>query len=96
MNKWNGFWVWSDDTMSVFYSGCHVYNIVLDMKILDNGYQIIAWIDRMPAKPSVKTDALVELGFSFIDGKWSYPIIENPLDAKNRFKDLTEGIVSYT
>ena len=94
MNKWNGFWVWSDGTISVFYSGCHVYNIVLDMNILDNGYQIIAWIDRMPAKPSVKTETLEELGFNFIDGKWSYPIIENPLEAKNRFKDLTNEIVA--
>ena len=66
--------------------------IVLDMNILDNGYQIIAWIDRNPAKPSVKTETLEELGFSFIDGKWSYPIIENPQEAKNRFKDLTRKI----
>ena len=64
------------------------------MNILDNGYQIIAWIDRMPAKPSVKTETLEKLGFSFIDGKWSYPIIENPLEAKNKFKDLAKGIVS--
>ena len=73
-----------------------MYNIVLDMNILDNGYLIIAWIDRMPAKQSVKTETLEKLGFSFIDGKWSYPIIENPLEAKNRFKDITESIVSYT
>ena len=96
LNKWNGLWAWNDGKMSVLYSGCNVYNIVLDMNVLDNGYLIIAWIDRMPAKQSVKTETLEKLGFSFIDGKWSYPIIENPLEAKNRFKDITESIVSYT
>lgn len=96
LNKWNGLWAWNDGKMSVLYSGCNVYNIVLDMNVLDNGYLIIAWIDRMPAKQSVKTETLEKLGFSFIDGKWSYPIIENPLKAKNRFKDITESIVSYT
>ena len=58
MNSWNGFWVWSDGAESVFYSGCRKYNLTLDMRILDNGYQIVAWIDRNPAKPSIKTKAL--------------------------------------
>ena len=45
-------------------------------------------------KEKIKTETLEKLGFSFIDGKWSYPIIENPLEAKNRFKDLTNEIVA--
>ena len=96
MNKWNGFWIWSNYTKSVFYSECHVYNIVLDMRILDNGYQIIAWTDRMPAKPSIRKETLEKLGFNLIDGEWSYPIIEKPHEAKNKFKELTESLVSYS
>ncbi len=96
MNKWNGFWVWSDSDsqVSVFYSKCIVYNIVLDMRILDQGYQIVAWINRMPSKPSVKPETLEKLGFIYIDEEWRYPIIiNNPQEAKNKFKEISSCIV---
>ena len=93
MNSWNGFWVWSDGSESVFYSGCREYNLTLDMRILDNGYQIVAWIDRNPAKPSIKTKALEELGFNHINGEWIYPEISDPQEAKDKFIELSNSIL---
>ena len=93
MNVWNGFWVWSDGAESVFYSGCREYNLTLDMRILDNGYQIVAWIDRNPAKPSIKTKALEELGFNHINGEWIYPEISDPQEAKDKFIELSNSIL---
>ena len=91
-SKWDGFWVWSDGTNSVFYSDSYVFNITLDMRIMDKSYQIVAWIDRRPEKPSVQTSELETLGFKLIDKEWVYPIITSPREAKKIFIDLTERI----
>ena len=96
MGKWDGFWVWSEGTMSVFYSGCHDYNLTLDMQILDLGYRIVAWIDRRPAKPSVKPETLEKLGFYFADGEWRYPDISDPQVAKSKFIELSHSILELS
>ena len=95
-NSWNGFWVWSDGAESVFYSGCREYNLTLDMRILDNGYLIVAWIDRNPAKPSIKTKALEELGFNHINEEWIYPEISDPQEAKDKFIELSNSILEHS
>ena len=92
MRKWDGFWVWSDGSVSIFYSDCYNYNITLDMRILDNGYQIVAWLDRRPAKASINTELLTELGFNYINEEWISRIIESPLEAKNCFIYLTQRL----
>ena len=96
MNFWNGFWVWSDGNDSVFYSSCHKYNLTLDMHILDYGYQIVAVIDRNPAKASIKTTTLEELGFNYIDGYWKYPEIPTPNEAKNAFIELSRKVIEIS
>ena len=93
-NKWNGFWVWSEEDYSVFYSTCNNYDITLDMSILDEGYLIIARLGRRPNKPSVKTLTLENLGFYEKDGEWVYPVISSPIAAKEKFIELTQGISS--
>lgn len=94
MSKWNGFWVWSDGEVSVFYSICHKYNLTLDMRILENGYQIVAWIDRNPAKPSIKIDTLKDCGFVYENEEWIYrEIIQKPMDAKKIYIKITENII---
>ncbi|MBE6325572.1 MAG: DUF262 domain-containing protein [Bacteroidales bacterium] len=93
MNNWNGFWVWSDGNNSVFYSSCYVYNITLDMRIIGNDYQIVVWIDRCPAKPSIKIETIKSLGFNSVNGEWIYPLISNPIAAKNKFIELTKNLI---
>ena len=93
MTKWSGFGVWSDGLVSVFYSACLKYNLTIDMRILENGYQIVAWIDRNPAKPSIKTESLSKLGFVLENGEWKYQTISNPNEAKQKFIELTEALI---
>lgn len=92
MIRWDGFWVWSDEIVSVFYSSCRDYNITLDMQILDNGYRFVAQLDRRPGKPSVNTNVLLELGFVYQNEKWQSPIVISPEDAKKRFQEITYRI----
>lgn len=92
MSKWDGFWVWSDNSVSVFYSDSYKLNITLDMQIVDNGYRIVAWLDRRPAKKTVKTELLTKMGFSFINEEWALPVIASPLEAKKCFIQLTQRI----
>lgn len=96
ISKWNGFWVWSDGVKSVFYSGCHEYNLTLDMRILDKGYQIVAWIDRNPAKLSINKLTLERLGFFNKNSEWVSPEISNPLEAKNKFVELSKSIIEMS
>lgn len=96
MQHWNGFWVWSDGKVSVFYTMSTEYNLTLDMEIQDNGYQIIAWLNRRPAKISVDTGVLEDIGFIEKDtnkGKWVYPVIETPEKAKTKFINITKQII---
>lgn len=92
MSKWDGFWVWSNGADSVFYSDNYKLNITLDMQIVDGGYRIVAWLDRRPAKKTVKTELLSELGFKFVNEEWVLPVIASPLEAKNSFIQLTQRI----
>lgn len=92
MNKWNGFWVWSDGKESVFCSDSIEYNLTLEMSIIDTGYKIVAYIDRRPSKPSVKTSILTNIGFSYINDSWQYPTINSPSEAKNKFIEITTSI----
>ena len=66
------------------------------MRILDLGYQIVAWIDRRPAKPSVKPETLEKLGFYFADGEWRYPDISDPQVAKSKFIELSHSILELS
>lgn len=92
MKNWCGFWVWSDGNVSVFYTQSFIYNLTLDMNILESGYQIVAWLDRRPAKPSLNISILEKLGFANFEGRWSYPIITSPKEAKEKFIEITEYI----
>ena len=92
MDKWNGFWVWSDGKESVFCSDSIEYNLTLEMSIIDTGYKIVAYIDRRPSKPSVKTSILTNIGFSYINDSWQYPTINSPSEAKNKFIEITTSI----
>lgn len=94
MQNWNGFWVWSDGESSVFYSTCLRLNITLDMRIAENGYQIVGWCNRRPDKPSVSADVLTEIGFVSKEDAWYYPIITSPYEAKTEFIEITKRIVS--
>lgn len=92
MNNWCGFWVWSDGRVSVFYTQSNKYNLTLDMNILEDGYKIIAWLDRRPAKPSLDTSILKHIGFCLEDEVWTYPIIKSSQDAKEKFIFITKYI----
>lgn len=92
MKNWCGLWVWSDGIVSVFYTQSFKFNLTLDMKIVEDGYKIIAWLDRRPAKPSLNTSILKNLGFKEEEGVWSRPIIENSKDAKEKFVEITRSI----
>ena len=96
MNNWNGFWVWSDGDVSVFYSICNHLNITLDMRITDVGYQIVAWLDRRPSKPSVKASVLTSLGFDRINEEWLFPVIGSPKNAKSKFIELSQSIIALS
>ena len=96
MSRWDGFWVWSEGDISVFYSWCRDYNLVLDMRIFDDYYQIVAWIDRLPAKKSIKIETLEKLGFEFTEGEWRYPSVYDSLAAKNIFIELSNSIVELS
>lgn len=91
-SKWDGFWIWSDGTDVTFYSDCYIYNITLEMYISEDGYKIVAWTDRRPNKPSVKTTELEDIGFEYKDNKWSYPTISSPYEAKQKFIEITQRI----
>lgn len=89
MDSWCGFSIWSDGNVSVFYTISSKYNITLDMNIEDNGYKILAWLDRAPKKKSVDTNILKGLGFEYVDNVWSLPIIASPKQAKEKFSNIT-------
>ena len=89
MSTWCGLSVWSDGNVSVFYTISSKYNITLDMNIENDGYRIIAWLDRNPHKPSVKPSVMKDLGFDNIEGIWSLPIILSPKQAKEKFSYIT-------
>ena len=95
MEQWNGFWVWSDTDTSVFYSLSTKYNLTLDMKILENGYQIIAWLDRRPSLPSISTSCLSDIGFRDENDCWKFPFIESPKEARQKFIEITQNIDEY-
>lgn len=89
MDSWCGFGIWSDGNVSVFYSISSKYNITLDMNIENDGYRIISWLDRAPKKKSVRTSILKDLGFDYVEGVWSLPIITSPKQAKEKFSYIT-------
>lgn len=89
MDSWGGFRIWSDGNVSVFYAKSSMYNITLDMNIENDGYRIIAWLDRAPNKTSVRPSALKDLGFDNVEGVWSLPIIASPKQAKEKFSYIT-------
>lgn len=89
MDSWCGFGIWSDGNVSVFYSISSKYNITLDMNIENDGYRIISWLDRAPKKKSVRPSILKDLGFDYVEGVWSLPIITSPKQAKEKFSYIT-------
>lgn len=89
MNTWCGFSVWSDRNNSVFYTISSKYNITLDMMIEDDGYRIIARLDRNPQKTSVKEWVMKVLGFEYVEEVWQLPLILSPEKAKRKFSDIT-------
>lgn len=89
MDSWCGFGIWSDGNVSVFYSISSKYNITLDMNIENDGYRIISWLDRAPKKKSVRSSILKDLGFDYVEGVWSLPIITSPKQAKEKFSYIT-------
>lgn len=68
MDSWCGFGIWSDGNVSVFYSISSKYNITLDMNIENDGYKIIAWLDRAPKKPSVSLSILKKWALIMLKG----------------------------
>lgn len=93
--NWNGFWVWTDGKDSVFYTISKHYNLTLDMRILDNGYEIVAWTDRNPQKPPIPQNVLTQIGFTNKNDKLAYPIITDIENAKDKFIKITEQIIKY-
>ena len=90
---WIGFWVWSDGNDSVFYTICLKHNLTLDMRILDDGYEIVAWTDRAPQKTFVPQETLVQIGFvKKPNGELAYPIIANVKEAGQTFVEITKQI----
>ena len=89
MDSWCGFGIWSDGNVSVFYSISSKYNITLDMNIENDGYKIIAWLNRAPKKTSVSLSILKKLGFDNVEGVWSLPMITSPKQAKEKFSYIT-------
>lgn len=89
MDSWCGFGIWSDGNVSVFYSISSKYNITLDMNIENDGYRIISWLDRAPKKKSVRPSILKDLGFDYVEGVWSLPIITSPKQAKEKVSYIT-------
>lgn len=89
MDSWCGFGIWSDGNVSVFYSISSKYNITLDMNIENDGYRIISWLDRAPKKKPVRPSILKDLGFDYVEGVWSLPIITSPKQAKEKFSYIT-------
>lgn len=89
MDSWCGFSIWSDGNVAVFYTISSKYNITLDMNIENDGYRIVAWLDRAPQKTSVKPNVLEDLGFNDVQGVWSLPIIDSPKQAKEKFTEIT-------
>lgn len=96
MKYWTGFWVWSDGNDSVFYTISLKHNLTLDMRILDDGYEIVAWTDRFPQKPLVPMDILIKTGFvNKPNGELAYPIIANVKEAKHKFIEITKQIIEH-
>lgn len=89
MDSWCGFGIWSDGNVSVFYSISSKYNITLDMNIENDGYKIIAWLNRAPKKTSVSLSILKKMGFDNVEGVWSLPMISSPKQAKEKFSYIT-------
>ena len=96
MSNWCGFWVWSNGIDTVFYSICYTFNITLDMRVLKDGYQIVAWIDRNPARPSIKPATLQKMGFNRTNEEWIYPVIIDPHEAKEKFIELSNSIIEFS
>lgn len=92
--NWNGFWVWSDENehISVFYTMSLRHNLTLDMQIIENGYRIVAWLNRRPEKKTVDPSILKEIGFIDNDNNWTYPIITSTEVAKETFIQITESL----
>lgn len=59
------------------------------MKIEDDGYRIIAWLDRNPQKTSVKEWIMKALGFEYVEEVWQLHLIPSPEEAKKKFSDIT-------
>ncbi|MDE5784254.1 MAG: DUF262 domain-containing protein [Prevotella sp.] len=92
MEYWNGFWIWSEADVSIFYTMSTKYNFTMDMKIVENGYQIIAWLERRKSLPSLSTSILSDIGFYEEKDYWAFPLIKVPKDAKEKFKEITQKI----
>lgn len=95
MSNWDGLKIWSEGDETVFYSVCKKYNITLDMRIINNGYQIIAWTNRNPKNTSVKYEILERLGFQkrVNEEEWNYPEIHDSKSAKDKFIELSKKLV---
>ncbi len=92
LNSWCGLSIWSNGNVSVFYTISFKYNITVDMNIENDGYRIIAWLDRSPKKQSVRLDILKDLGFDCIEEVWSLPIIASSKEAKEKLLYITNKL----
>ena len=67
-----------------------------DFIALADGYQIVAWIDRNPARPSIKPATLQKMGFNRTNEEWIYPVIIDPHEAKEKFIELSNSIIEFS